>query len=186
MMHDRRPPAQRLKSPQRLRTVRLRGLRGLWFVAMIAVLCVASPAGAQVEAGRAQKTADAAIARLRSPYCPGLMLEVCPSTQAELLRDSIRTMAAQGRSADAIVEDVLARHGEEWRAVPRRTGAGLWAWLIPPFALALGGIFLWGRLKAMRGEGRPYAAAPGQTVSDDERARLNAALAEFERAEDDE
>ncbi|HEX2078795.1 MAG TPA: cytochrome c-type biogenesis protein CcmH [Longimicrobium sp.] len=175
-----------MNSPLERREVRLRGLRGLGLVVVMAVLCVAAPAGAQVDAGRAQKTADAAIARLRSPYCPGLMLEVCPSTQAELLRDSIRTMAAQGRSADAIVEDVLARHGEEWRAVPRRTGAGLWAWLIPPFALALGGIFLWGRLRAMRGEGRVYAAAPGEGVSDEERARLNAALAEFERAEDDE
>ncbi|HEU0298366.1 MAG TPA: cytochrome c-type biogenesis protein CcmH [Longimicrobium sp.] len=175
-----------MDSPLERRKVRLRGLRVLGLVVVMAGLCVAAPVGAQVDAGRAQKTADAAIARLRSPYCPGLMLEVCPSTQAEMLRDSIRTMAAQGRSADAIVEDVLARHGEEWRAVPRRTGAGLWAWLIPPFALALGGVFLWGRLKAMRGEGRVYAAAPGQGVSDDERARLNAALAEFERAEEDE
>jgi cytochrome c-type biogenesis protein CcmH/NrfF len=176
---------ERMNSPLERRKVRLRGLRGPGLVAMMAMLCVAAPLGAQVDAERATKTAEAAIARLRSPYCPGLMLEVCPSTQAELLRDSIRTMAAQGRSADAIVEDVLARHGEEWRAVPRRTGAGLWAWLIPPFALALGGVFLWGRLKAMRGEGRVYAAAAGDGVSDEERARLNAALAEFERREDD-
>ena len=178
---------ERMNSPLERRKVRLRGLRGLGFLAVaLMIVVVAAPLVAQVSEDEARKNADAAIARIRSPYCPGLMLEVCPSSPAEMLRDSIRTMAAQGKSADAIVEDVLARHGEEWRAVPRRTGAGLWAWLIPPFALALGGVFLWGRLKAMRGQGRAYAAAPGEGMSDDERARLNAALAEFERVEDDE
>ncbi|HEX5872130.1 MAG TPA: cytochrome c-type biogenesis protein CcmH [Longimicrobium sp.] len=137
----------------------------------------------QVSEDEARKTADAAIARLRSPYCPGLMLEVCPSTPAEALRDSIRVAAAQGQSAEAIVEDVLARHGEEWRAVPKRSGAGLLAWLILPLALVVGGLVLWGRIKVMRSQG-PAPAAAGGTMSEEERTRLAAALREFEHAED--
>ncbi|MBW3571018.1 MAG: cytochrome c-type biogenesis protein CcmH [Gemmatimonadetes bacterium] len=143
----------------------------------------AVPAAAQVSEDEARKTADAAISRIRSPYCPGLMLEVCPSAQAEALRDSIRLAAAQGQSAKGIVEDVIARHGEEWRAVPRRSGAGLLAWLILPLALVVGGLVLWGRIKVMRTQG-PARAAADAPMSDEERARLEAALREFEHAED--
>ena len=175
---------ERMNSPLDRRKVRLRGLRGLGFLAVALMLFVtAGPLAAQVSEDEARRTADAAIARIRSPYCPGLMLEVCPSTPAEALRDSIRVAAAQGKSAEAIVEDVLARHGEEWRAVPRRSGAGLLAWLILPLALVVGGLVLWGRIKVMRSQG-PAPAAAGGAMSEEERTRLAAALREFEHAED--
>lgn len=174
---------ERTNSPLEGRTVRLRGLRGAGFLAVALMLCVA-PLVAQVAEEQARKTAEAAISRIRSPYCPGLMLEVCPSSQAEALRDSIRQMAARGQSAERIIEDVLARHGEEWRAVPKRSGAGLLAWLILPLALVVGGMVLWGRVKVMRSQG-PAPVAAGGLMSEEERARLDAALREFEQAEED-
>jgi cytochrome c-type biogenesis protein CcmH len=82
---------------------------------------------------------DAAISRLRSPFCPGMMLEVCPSPQAKILRDSIQALAWAGEPADSLVEWMLGNYGEEYRAVPQATGSGLWAWLMPPLAL-LGGL----------------------------------------------
>ena len=192
MMIIRRIPAERplerMNSPLGSRKVRLRGLRRtarLAAAGLGVVLLTATALAAQVPAEEAQKTADAAISRLRSPFCPGLMLEVCPSPNAEALRDTIRTAAAQGQSAKQIVEGVLARHGEEWRAVPRRSGAGLLAWLMLPVALLAGGLFLWGRVRAMRGQGQVYAAAAGQGMTDDERARLDQALREFEHAGDE-
>lgn len=84
------------------------------------------------------REARRAISELRSPYCPGLMLEVCPSPPAADLRDSIDVLARRGLSADSIVERVIATYGEEWRAVPRREGTGWWAWLMPPAVLLLG------------------------------------------------
>jgi cytochrome c-type biogenesis protein CcmH len=84
---------------------------------------------------------DAAIARLKSPFCPGMMLEVCPSPQAKLLRDSIQALAWNGAPADSLVEWMLANHGEEYRAVPLVAGTGLWAWIMPPLAL-LGGLIV--------------------------------------------
>lgn len=177
-----RAQLKRMDSPLDGRKVRLRGLRGLVLFAMALMIAVAAPLAGQATEDQARRTADAAISRLRSPYCPGLMLEVCPSSPAEALRDSIRVMAAQGRSADAIVEDVLARHGEEWRAVPKRSGAGLLAWLILPLALVVGGLVLWGRIKVMRSQG-PAPAAGGGAMSEEERIRLAAALREFETAE---
>lgn len=181
---NRAPSAsRRMNSRQRQRTVRLRGRCIVGFLAMALLIVVTAPLGAQVSEEEARKTADAAISRIRSPYCPGLMLEVCPSAPAEALRDSIRVMAAQGQSASAIVEDVLARHGEEWRAVPRRSGAGLLAWLILPLALVVGGLVLWGRIKVMRSQG-PAPAPADATMSAEERTKLAAALREFEAAED--
>jgi cytochrome c-type biogenesis protein CcmH/NrfF len=173
----------RMNSRLGKREIHLRGLRRLGFLAVALMLVVAAPLLAQVSEDEARKNADAAIARIRSPYCPGLMLEVCPSAQAEALRDSIRLAAAQGQSAKRIVEDVLARHGEEWRAVPRRSGAGLLAWLILPLALVVGALVLWGRIKVMRTQGPARAAAAGPMTAE-ERARLDAALREFEHAED--
>jgi cytochrome c-type biogenesis protein CcmH len=202
MMIDRMPAARgigglgsgnrmlrdgRMNSRQQARDVRPRGLGRMARIAVLvlgAVLMLASSAAAQVSPEQAQKTADAAIGRLRSPFCPGLMLEVCPSPNAEALRDTIRAMAAQGQSAGQIVEGVLARHGEEWRAVPKRSGVGLLAWLVLPVALVAGGLFVWARIKAMRGQGQVYAIAAGQGMTDDERSRLDAALRELDRVED--
>jgi cytochrome c-type biogenesis protein CcmH len=178
---------ERMNSPLERREVRLRGLHRILSIAMaalVAVLATTAPAAAQVTPEEAQSTADAAIGRLRSPFCPGLMLEVCPSPPAEALRDSIRGMAAEGQGVEQIVEGVLARHGEEWRAVPKRSGVGLLAWLVLPIALIGGGLFVWTRVRAMRGQGQVYAIAPGQGMTTDERARLDAALREFERVED--
>jgi cytochrome c-type biogenesis protein CcmH/NrfF len=157
-------------------------------LALAAALLLASAAGADAQTAAPGATpsspeADAAIGRIRSPYCPGLMLEVCPSPQAELLRDSIRAMAAQGKPASAIVEDVIARHGEEWRAVPKRSGAGLWAWLAPPAVLLLGAGLVMARLRRLR-EGRAAEAVPADAhISDAEHARLAEALRAFEREE---
>ncbi len=125
--------------------------------------------------------AQRAIAQLRSPYCPGVMLEICPSDQAEALRDSIYDLAEAGSTTDEIVEWMLTNHGEEWRAVPRRSGAGLWAWVVPPLALLLGlGLFL-GWLRA--GRAAEAAAPPPPTeskLSEAERAQIAVAMRDWE------
>ncbi|HYW10733.1 MAG TPA: cytochrome c-type biogenesis protein CcmH [Longimicrobium sp.] len=175
-----------MNSPQQPHEVRLRGLvrsAGILLVVLAAMVTMPASAFAQVSPAEAQKTADEAIGRLRSPFCPGLMLEVCPTTTADALRDSIRGMAAEGQGVKQIVEGVLARHGEEWRAVPKRSGAGLLAWLVLPFVLLGGSVVVWTRVKAMRGQGQVYAVGGGMT--DEERTRLDAALREFDRGEDE-
>ncbi len=178
--------AERMNSPQRRHEVRPRGRvrrAGILLVVFAAIVTMTVSAAAQVSPVEAQRRADEAIGRLRSPFCPGLMLEVCPSPPAEALRDSIRGMAAEGQDVKQIVEGVLARHGEEWRAVPKRSGAGLLAWLVLPFVLLGGSVVVWTRVKAMRGQGQVYAVGGG--VTDEERARLDAALREFDRVEDE-
>jgi cytochrome c-type biogenesis protein CcmH len=130
--------------------------------------------------------AKAAIDRIKSPYCPGMMLEVCTSSGGAMLRDSIQRMAEAGLSADSIVELIIAEYGEEWRAEPKRAGLGLWAWALPPAVLAAGllavGVVI---ARRRRLAGQAPAAAPAMPeVAPADEARLRAALKELEEEEE--
>lgn len=144
-----------------------------------AVLPAQEPAAGPVEP---HAEAVEAIGRLKSPFCPGFMLEVCPSPQATELRDTIEALARSGMESDEIVEWVLARHGEEWRALPRTRGKGLLAWLVPPGALLLGVglviLVLW-KLRGDGGETR-LDGRSDLDLSDVDERRLARAVREFD------
>ena len=125
--------------------------------------------------------AEEAIARLKSPYCPGFMLEVCTSAQGAALRDSIRVMAEQGADADSIVAWVLANHGEQWLAMPEARGKGLVAWVVPGLAILLGIGVVVVALRAMR-RGRPEPERD-RKISPEEEERLRQAMRELEAEE---
>lgn len=123
-----------------------------------------------------------AVTRLKSPFCPGFMLEVCPSPQAAELRDTIEVLARSGMESDEIIEWVLARYGEEWRALPKTEGKGLVAWLGPPVALLLGiGVVVLALarlLRRRRDEDGWDEASPGLSAA--EERRLAQAVREFD------
>ena len=124
-----------------------------------------------------------AIAKIRSPFCPGQMLEVCPSSDAAVLRDSLDQMAARGLPADSMVELVVKAYGEEYRALPKRSGAGLLAWVMPPAALIVGLGLVVLALRRLKG---PGPGRDGEALTDEDRDRLDAALAELEEMEENE
>lgn len=123
-----------------------------------------------------------AIAQIKSPYCPGFMLEVCTSSEGHALRDSIAALADEGWKADSIVDWVLARHGPQYLALPRRQGKALVAWVVPPFAVVTGLGIVVVALRSMR-RGRPVRAAEGDPSPEDEE-RLREALRELEAEEE--
>ncbi|MEE8148436.1 MAG: cytochrome c-type biogenesis protein CcmH [Longimicrobiales bacterium] len=127
--------------------------------------------------------ADEAIARLKSPYCPGQMLEVCTSYTGALLRDSMQALAREGMTTDELVEWMLARHGEEYLAYPRASGAGLVAWLVPPAAILLGILVVVTTLRYMRRSAPPEEVVPLE-LSAEEEDRLREALKEMDSAEE--
>jgi cytochrome c-type biogenesis protein CcmH/NrfF len=154
-------------------------LRALLVAALLALGAALAPlpAAAQEVGYRPQPESDAArraIGQLRSPYCPGLMLEVCPSANAEMLRDSIRMLANEGTPPDAIVEWMISNHGEEWRAAPKRSGLGLWAWILPPAVLLLGAGVVGHRIRLLRSGAVQGDASP---LSPEEQAELDGQLA---------
>lgn len=126
---------------------------------------------------------DEAIDRLRSPFCPGMMLEVCPSPQAKILRDSIQELAWAGVASDSLVEWMLANHGEEYRAVPRVAGSGLWAWVMPPLALLGGLIIVALVLQHLRTRQEPAGSAPTE-LSGEDQSVLDEALKELKDSEE--
>ena len=138
-----------------------------------------SMSGQNSESGPVHSEARSAIGRLWSPYCPGMMLEVCPSPGGEMLRDSIDRMARSGLAADSIVEVILADYGEEYRAQPRTDGVGRLAWYIPPAAILTGMVVVGGFLARRRGR-RPVLSA--QPSGEDEE-RLRAAMSALDAEE---
>jgi cytochrome c-type biogenesis protein CcmH len=158
----------------------------------------AEPAGAQIPAGvegsyEPHPEARKAISKLLSPYCPGFMLEVCPSSEAQALRDAIHLGALQGQSADELVEWMLADYGEEYRAVPRSRGFGLFAWVLPPLALLMGGFGVVMALRRFRPEEEDpltsgtdggSSGSADDVVDPETEARLREALRELELSED--
>lgn len=131
---------------------------------------------------RAHPEAVEAVNKLKSPYCP-TMLEVCPSPAGAALRDSIADLAEQGRDADWIVEWMVARHGEEYRAVPPKTAGGFIAWTMPAFGavmLLFGTIWL---LQRMRGTPVERPDTP-VAVSDADEEMLRTAMRELDAEEE--
>jgi cytochrome c-type biogenesis protein CcmH/NrfF len=153
-----------------------------------ALILATAPAAAQTppESGETMAVhpeAKAAIDRITSPYCPGMMLEVCTSSGGAMLRDSAQSWAVQGLPADSIVERIVSEYGEEYRAEPLASGAGFWAWILPPAALLVGlgsvGLVLARRRRVDRGvSGDPAPVDPA------DEARLREAIREMEEAED--
>ena len=178
-------PANGNRGPLRVRAIALLPLMAaLALAALPAVPAVDGPASAQETAPhQVHPEAREAIAKIRSPYCPGQMLEVCPSWQAAELRDSIDQMAREGLEADSLVELVVAAHGEEYRALPKRTGTGLLAWVMPPAALLMGLAVVVVVLRRLRGAAVAGEGTAGD-ISEEDRERLDAALAELEAMEE--
>ncbi len=173
-------------------------LLGLLALVVLGGLFV-GPAAAQIPAGvegsyEPHPEARRAISQLLSPYCPGFMLEVCPSSEAQALRDSIHARALEGGSRDELVEWMLAQYGEEYRAVPQSRGSGLFAWILPPLALLLGAfgvVMALRRFRPAEEEALPHvavgldgSAAPDAGVSPEVEARLREAIRELELSED--
>jgi cytochrome c-type biogenesis protein CcmH/NrfF len=161
---------------------------GLVAFLLLAAVILLVPVNAEAQSAqvtRSEDTAERAIGQIRSPYCPGLMLEVCPSPEADALRDSIRDLASEGMAEAEIVEWMIGRHGEEWRAVPKRSGRGFFAWLLPPLFLVVGAGLLVVRLRRDRRGALERPERPlDDEITDLERARLDAALSEWEIEEE--
>lgn len=123
-----------------------------------------------------------AIDELRSPYCPALMLEVCPSPGGAALRDTVEMLAESGMKSDSIVSWVLAKYGKEWLVLPPSDGRGALIWAMPFLAVAAGLAVAIVVLRRIRRP--PAASAAGPEVSAEESARLEAAIRELEAEEE--
>ncbi len=167
-----------------LKTVRnLACLAAMFFAAQVQPLAAQIPGDEVRGPLEPHPAADEAISRIKSPYCPGQMLEVCSSYLGASLRDSIQAMAREGWTTDELVDWVLANHGEEYLAYPAVSGTGLIAWLVPPAAILLGILVVVTALRYMRRNAPPEETVNAD-LSEEEEDRLREALRDMDSAEE--
>ncbi len=125
-----------------------------------------------------QEVVNEVSTEVMSPFCEGLTLHDCPSSQADRLRNRIERWARSGMTKEQIIDRLEREYGPEVRAAPPARGAGLLAWVLPTLAVGAGGLVAW--MVARRwNAGRAGADAAGgnEAISEDDRRRLEAELA---------
>lgn len=143
----------------------------LWILMGIVHLTVGGPVLGAESSGDVDARARGLFHSLMSPYCPGSLLAECPSSQATVLRDSVRARLVRGQSDEQIRQDLVAVYGSEILASPPFEGLGTLTWL-GAGAIFLGGLGVAaGWLRWRRTPGSVSPQAPAATPDDLQRLR---------------
>ena len=147
------------------------------FVVLVTGFALAGPATALASP---EDVANAVAHEVMSPYCPGVTLHDCPSSAAQEMRETIAGWAQDGMTKGAILARLEDEFGPSIRAVPRAEGAGLFAWLLPGFAVLCGAVAAT-YLARQWSRRAPTEVAPAPAVSAETNARLHAELDRLRR-----
>src|SRR5258707_14319923 len=113
---------------------------------------------------------------LRCMVCQNQSIDDSEAPLARDLRLLVRERIAAGDSDSQVIDFLVARYGEFVLLKPRFTPHTLLLWLLPPLALAGGGLVLWGYARR-----RARSAAQGKDaplkLSAEEESRLTRLLA---------
>jgi len=110
-------------------------------IALIATIPSVAQSRTPEEIGALDKQAFSLYQQVMSPFCPGRALSDCPSSKAHDLKAEIRAKLEAGVEPSRILEDIFARFGEQYRAVPGYSGFALLAWIGPIVFLVIGLLF---------------------------------------------
>ncbi|MCA1840735.1 MAG: cytochrome c-type biogenesis protein CcmH [Actinomycetota bacterium] len=89
-------------------------------------------------------TADEVAGRTMSPFCPGLTVQECPSSQAAELRRRIGQKVVQGATNRQIDDWLVSNYGASILAKPKQAVS----WLIPLALFLIAGTVLLAKLPA--------------------------------------
>ena len=111
---------------------------------------------------------------LRCMVCQNQSIDDSEAPLARDLRLLVRERIAAGDSDGQVIDFLVARYGEFVLLKPRLNSHTWLLWLLPPLALAGGGLALWtrGRRRSRSSSGAEAAA----TLTPDEEARLTALM----------
>jgi cytochrome c-type biogenesis protein CcmH len=112
---------------------------------------------------------------LRCMVCQNQSIDDSDAPLARDLRLLVRERIASGDSNRQVIDFLVARYGEFVLLKPRFSPHTLLLWLLPPLALAGGGLALW--LYSRRRSNAGGAADPALHLTDEEEARLERLLA---------
>jgi cytochrome c-type biogenesis protein CcmH len=158
----------------------MRYLRQVFFAVGVSVFCFSPALGVQpdeIMADPAKESRARDLSReLRCMVCQNQSIDDSDAPLARDLRLLVRERIAAGDSDAQVMDFLVARYGEFVLLKPRLRSHTLLLWLLPPFALAGGGLALW-----MHGRRRTKSAATEDEalfkLSADEEARLERLIA---------
>ncbi len=122
---------------------------------------------------------NAVAHKLYCPVCESTPLDVCPTDACKDWRELIRTMLAEGKTEDQILQHFVDQYGDRVLAEPPRTGLNWLIYLLPPAVILAGAILLFRSLKEWT---KPKADVPASSAersavsTDDYVARLEEEL----------
>ena len=152
---------------------------GLALAGVIAVSWTAfadqTPVGADPE-----EQARTLFRELMSPYCEGLLLSDCPSSQAAALRDTIRAQLRRGQTPDQVVDNMVSIYGRWILSAPPAEGVGAIVWFAPIVALivGLGLVAVW--LNRRTAQTAPDKRAPPPAAAADTHERVRRELDQYD------
>jgi len=109
---------------------------------------------------------------LRCMVCQNQSIDDSDAPLARDLRLLVRERIGAGDSDSQVIDFLVARYGEFVLLKPRFTPQTLLLWLLPPLALAGGGVVLWMNLRR-----RAKSSTSEDGLSAEEEARLEQAIA---------
>jgi cytochrome c-type biogenesis protein CcmH len=113
---------------------------------------------------------------LRCMVCQNQSIDDSEAPLARDLRLLVRERIAAGDSDNQVIDFLVARYGEFVLLKPRFNPHTLLLWLLPPLALAGGGVALWAYAKR-RAKSAQQGKTPPLKLTADEEARLERLLA---------
>ena len=114
---------------------------------------------------------------LRCMVCQNQSIDDSDAPLARDLRLLVRERIASGDSDSQVIDFLVARYGEFVLLKPRLNSRTLLLWLLPPLALAGGGLALWANMRRRSGS----SARQDETLvklTTDEEARLEALISD--------
>jgi cytochrome c-type biogenesis protein CcmH/NrfF len=119
----------------------VRSLNSFTKVALVIFVLVAGALHAHSDSeisSQAHVDALQLYSELNSPYCPGRLLQDCPSSAAVDLKEEILRELSSGKEREVLRSELLKRFGDDINPLPSFSGFNLFAWLIPSFFFLLG------------------------------------------------
>ena len=152
-------------------------MRKLFAISFVLMVALAAPAAHAVQPDEimsdpAKESRARELSReLRCMVCQNQSIDDSDAPLARDLRLLVRERIASGDSDSQVIDFLVARYGEFVLLKPRFNSRTLLLWLLPPLALAGGGLALWANMRRRSGSGAREDESLVRLTADEE-ARL--------------
>lgn len=113
---------------------------------------------------------NAVAHQLYCPVCESTPLDVCPTEACRDWRELIRTMLAEGKTEDEILQHFVDQYGDKVLAQPPLSGLNWMIYILPPAIILAGAFMLFRSLKEWT---KPKTATPVIGAERNESSRVD-------------